>query len=246
MTAKSRGPCLVYFSHGRWVHRYPRVCFAAPEPVALSPKALDAFTHEHFLYEYSPGPGDLVVDVGAGFGSEILTFSRLVGSEGKVIAIEAAPGTFRCLEFTCEKNSLQNVEMIHAAVTDKRGEVSITQQNDYLTNSISPDATAGVRVPALSLSELFASKSRSEIAFLKMNIEGAELSVLRDLGHQLAKVRHAAICCHDFRADLEGEEHFRTLAPVRELLTSAHFRITQRTTDSRTGIRDTLYVAREL
>jgi hypothetical protein len=81
---------------------------------------------------------------------------------------------------------------------------------------------------------------------LKMNIEGAELSVLRELGQQLDKVRHAAICCHDFRADLEGDEYFRTLAPVRELLMSTHFRITQRTTDSRTGIRDTLYAARDL
>jgi FkbM family methyltransferase len=243
MVAQSRGPCLIYFWRGRWVHRYPRARWAAPEPVILSPKALDAFTYEHFFYEYVPASGDLVVDVGAGFGSEVLTFSRLVGTEGKVIAIEAEPRTVGCLEFTCAENSLQNVQVVHAAVTDQRGEVSITQHKDYMSNSISPGAAGGVRVPALRLSELIASSSRNEVAFLKMNIEGAELSVLRELGAQLDKVRHAAICCHDFRADLEGDEYFRTLAPVRELLVNANFLIKQRAADARTGIRDTLYVS---
>ena len=41
-----------------------------------------------------PQPGDIVLDVGAGTGTEALPLSQLVGDKGKVVSIEAHPATF--------------------------------------------------------------------------------------------------------------------------------------------------------
>jgi FkbM family methyltransferase len=243
MIAKTRRPCLIYPRHGRWVHRYPRVSWSAPEPLALSPIDLERLTNELYLYEYAPKPGDLVIDIGAGFGSEVLTFSRLVGDTGKVIAVEAGPRTFACLQSTCRMNDLRNVDVVHVAISGGGGEVSITDNSDYLTNRISQTSASGARVPVLTLEELFLANPGARVAFLKMNIEGAELSALQGTGPHLAKIDHGAICCHDFRADLEGDEYFRTLAPVREILEASNFHVTRRTSPGRLGIRDTLYIS---
>src|SRR4051812_22586478 len=134
-----------------WVHRFPGVFWAAPEPVPFTPRALQAFNRDHFFFRYEPGHGDIVVDVGAGFGSEVLSCSKLVGTAGTVVAIEAEPATFRCLQRTCEKNGLTNVVLIHAAVTDAPGLVRMTESADYVTNEIVRGANSGAVVPAITL-----------------------------------------------------------------------------------------------
>jgi hypothetical protein len=47
-----------------------------------------------YCYEYTPRLNDVVLDVGAGVGNATLLFARLVGSNGRVIALEAHPTTF--------------------------------------------------------------------------------------------------------------------------------------------------------
>ena len=58
-----------------------------------------------FLWGYKPRNGDVVMDIGAGVGEEVLMFSREVGELGKVICVQGHPRTYSCLEKLIKYNS---------------------------------------------------------------------------------------------------------------------------------------------
>ena len=74
---------------------------------------------EHWLRHYCAEEGDVIVEVGAGRGEDTLAFSRAVGKTGRVIAIEAHPGTYAILRRFCRLNGLSNVTPLHLAAMDK-------------------------------------------------------------------------------------------------------------------------------
>jgi FkbM family methyltransferase len=196
-----------------------------------------------FLHGHSLAPGDVVLDIGAGIGTEVLPFSKMVGESGKVVAVEAHPATFRRLQRVCELNNLHNVRLVHAAVMDTDAPVHITdlQAEDYLENKIGAD---GVEVPALTLADLMTRFGLDHIDFLKMNIEGAELPALRGAKEVLPLVRHAAIGCHDFLAEETGDESYRTKDAVHALLVEAGFTVTTRPEDPRPWAANYLFASR--
>lgn len=196
-----------------------------------------------FLHRYSLGAGDVVLDIGAGIGTEVLPFSRIVGDAGLVVAVEAHPATYARLERVRELNGLRNVTLFHAAVMDTNEPVYISdlQADEYLENKIGAD---GVEVPALTIPDLVSQLNLDRIDFLKMNIEGAELPALRGAKDVLPIVRHAAIGCHDFLAEETGDDSYRTKDAVRDLLIEAGFTVTARPDDPRPWAADYLFASR--
>jgi FkbM family methyltransferase len=197
-----------------------------------------------FFQEYTPGPGDTVIDVGAGAGEEVELFSRLVGPAGRVYAVEAHPATFAALETRCAEAGLDNVVPVHVAASDRAGTVSFSDDASYLENRITTDR-AGLAVPALTLDELIERWQLAQVDFLKMNIEGAEEAALRGLARSAPRVRHLAVSCHDFLADRGGDPANRTSAAVRRLLGGYGFAVTgRRRGDRRHWTQSYLYGAR--
>ena len=68
-------------------------------------------------------PGDIIVDVGANIGVFSVIASKLVGSRGRVVAIEPNSETVKRLERNVALNRLNNVTVYHAAVTGILGTV---------------------------------------------------------------------------------------------------------------------------
>src|SRR5438876_11003840 len=94
VSLKYRSPCLVYWRDGAWIHHYrgariPHASLGRAAP----PDVFTAEARDIFLHAYTPRPGDIVFDVGAGIGAETLLFSRLVGPSGRVISLEPPPRT---------------------------------------------------------------------------------------------------------------------------------------------------------
>lgn len=50
------------------------------------------------IFDYAPKDGDVIIDIGAGVGTETLIYSMMTGKNGKVFAIEAHPATSRSLK----------------------------------------------------------------------------------------------------------------------------------------------------
>jgi FkbM family methyltransferase len=246
LTVKLRRFTLVWWEEGTWVHRWRGA--AIPNPVvgaAPPPETLTAEARDIFLYGYVPQPGNIVFDVGAGIGETSLLFSWLVGNSGRVVAIEAHPQTFERLQHLCRLNRLDNVTPLHLAASDREGEVSISDDDDYITNTILRQGGSTTRVTSRSLDDVADELGIDQIDLLKMNIEGAERPALVGMANILTRTGHVCVGCHDFLADGGGSDEFRTKDFCRRLLVAHGFVVTSRGDATEPWVRDYLYGARE-
>jgi FkbM family methyltransferase len=128
--------------------------------------------------------GMTAVDVGAAVGLFSLTLARLVGSTGRVVAIEPAERNIQLLKKNVRRNGLQ-VEVVCAAASCDNGvrDFFLTDSSDshafFRHPLIAPKSVVKVRTVRLD-------SLMSELDFLKVDVEGAELDVLAGAGSLLA------------------------------------------------------------
>ena len=125
-----------------------------------------------------------VVDVGAHHGIYTLLASKCVGWNGRVVAIEPSPRECARLEKHLKLNRCSNVELVPCAAGEDLGEADLSVVdgfNDWF-NSLRPPTTAEpvrtVRVPVRRLDDILSELEISQVDFAKLDVEGAELSVL--------------------------------------------------------------------
>lgn len=202
-----------------------------------------AETREFWLQHYQPREGDVVVDVGAGRGEDTSTFSRAVGSTGRVIAIEAHPLSFAMLKSFCRLNHLSNVTAFHVALMERPGTVTIVEsESNWQENAVNQNGgSSGISVPAATLDDLCEKQEIHSIDFLKMNIEGAERSALLGAESVMPRIRQICVACHDFRYKNGDGEQFRTRAFVEQFLIEHGFTLTWRSNDPRDFVRDHVF-----
>ena len=195
---------------------------------------------DFWFHVYRPSAGDVIVDVGAGNGSDTVVFSRAVGDRGRVIAIEAHPLTFRRLEKACRLHGLRNVGCLNCAAVGTEAVVYIEDRRMDEENTVveSRTSTHARPVAGMTLAEICRRRSLERIDLLKVNIEGGEVAALNGAESILDRVRHIAVACHDFRAADEAQERFATRARVIEILERHRFRIVERRDDPRRFVRD--------
>ena len=245
LSARTRSRCSVRYDDGRWIHRYADGVVVNTMLGGLSAQRQDHATRDVFLHDYQPGPGDVVVDVGAGVGDEVRLFSRLVGEYGRVVSIEAHPTTFQCLRRAVELNRLTNVTPLECAVVGTPGPVYLTDDRiGHIGNGLTDDLAHGIRVTGRRLDEIMDSLGIGRIDLLKMNIEGAELGVLAASLDALARIDHLAVSCHDFLADGTGPDWRCTFDPVTALLRDAGYVVRTRPDDPRPWVRYYVYASR--
>jgi FkbM family methyltransferase len=137
--------------------------------------------------------GDGFVDVGANIGYYSLLASRLVGSDGNVVAIEAADPIHVILEKHIRLNRLGNVRTVLAAAAETRGVARV-----YLAGADNIGATKtttgrpgvpGTEVAALPLCDILREDEIARARIIKIDVEGAEVSVVRGLAPVLDRLR---------------------------------------------------------
>ncbi|MFF4332330.1 FkbM family methyltransferase [[Kitasatospora] papulosa] len=139
-------------------------------------------------------PGDTFVDVGANIGYYSLLASRLIGASGRVVAIEASPNFHTLLSANVALNQASNVRTISEAVSD-RAEVLhfiLASSANMGANSIVPyagEAESQVDVPARPLPDVLRSSELASARVIKIDVEGAEGSVVRGLVPALGQLR---------------------------------------------------------
>ena len=197
---------------------------------------------DYWFGQYQPKPGDVILDVGAGRGEDVLAFSRETGGMGRVLAMEAHPVSYRLLAQFCHLNALSNVTPIHAAIMDSPGTVMIDDEDLWEANTVSSASTGnGISVGATTLDQICKEQGVTRIDFLKMNIEGAEAFAMRGMGEMIRNVSSICVCCHDFRADRGQGEQYRTRDFVWRFLTQNGFEVSRRAEDPRDFVRDHLH-----
>jgi len=234
---------------GRWVNRQADATFVSPILHTASYSQIEAAVLDNWTWEYLPQKGDTVLDVGAGIGEETVVFSRLVGPSGRIIAVEAHPETFSCLQGTIERTRLTNVTAVNCAVADHDGELCISAGPDHLGPSHLMNTVVnsheGIKVAARTLDSLADELGFQEVNLLKMNIEGAERMAVEGFDRIAPRVRHAAISCHDFVAThFGGAPHYLTKDYVRAAFEARGFTVRSRPGAAESWVRDYLYASR--
>lgn len=137
-------------------------------------------------------PGDAFVDVGANIGYFTLLASVLVGRNGEVIAVEPNPGARARLERNVSLNRLTNVRVVEAALSDRAGELTLhlgPADNSGLSSFRVPrDSARSIAVAVRTLDSLVTLDARPR-AIVKIDVEGAELQVLRGMRETLRRAR---------------------------------------------------------
>lgn len=208
----------VYFDGEDWVHYWANGALVSPLPLR-HPISECGISIPLFTYAYQPKKGDVILDVGAGFGTELKAFSEMVGSEGHVFAIEADPCAARCLNKLREMLGLKNVTIIECAIGERLGAIYLTQDERGAISNMVTEKPSGqcISVPVMTLDTLIEQFGINRINYLKMNIEGAEVSALLGFKRSVSLVRNWCVSCHDFL----GTEESRTFEFVNTWLSKS-------------------------
>lgn len=162
-----------------------------------------------YLTEYKPKPGDTVVEVGAGTGTEVCTLSNMVGPTGRVIAIEADPTAVRLLKKQADRLQYSNVTVVETAVGEVESilELSIGSPGGVGNSTAARISDQTISVPCRPLKRVLCEIGIDHISFIKFNIEGAEYEALIGLGSTIRQTDHLFVSCHDFTG-IPGQNTF--------------------------------------
>ncbi|CAN1210585.1 Methyltransferase FkbM family protein [Tumidithrix helvetica PCC 7403] len=141
---------------------------------------------KRLLIEQTIQEGKVFIDLGAHVGFYTLLASKLVGEHGKVFAFEPVPSNLQYLRRHLQINQVDNVKVLAIAVSDSNGsanfEPSKGSSQGYLSNQ------GGLMVETASLDRLIADGILPNPDYIKMDVEGAEASILSGAKSMLAEV----------------------------------------------------------
>ena len=182
--------------------------------------------HARLLHRFLR-PGMVYFDIGAHFGQFTLVAAGCVGSGGQVHAFEAAGQTYTQLKANIELNHLTNVTANHAAVFDKPGQIELQVcvpgkgEFNAIGKPLRPEreVVGTETVPAVTVDDYCGEHNIERVDLMKIDTNGAELSVLRGAQQLLAgddapvivcefndvTVADMGYCTADLRAELERQ-----------------------------------------
>jgi FkbM family methyltransferase len=174
------------------------------------PQWEDIFLRDSLAFETSV-PAPRILDCGANVGIASLYFKRHY-PRAVITAFEADPNLAAICRRNLEANAGGDADVQAAAVWTAAGEIEfIAEGSDSGAIALLEPSVKGRRVgvPAVRLRDWL----REPIDLLKLDIEGAELAVLRDCRDRLHHVRNISIDLHEFDpARRQTGELFQLLA----------------------------------
>lgn len=131
--------------------------------------------------------GGVTMDVGANLGQWSIHMSKRVGPNGIVHAFEPVPNFMTVFKKTMrEFKADANIRFHELAIGDKKGEITFVTHNEkgeYLSGEAhigKPGEKGNITVPVVTLDSLLDSMERiREVRFIKVDVEGAELMLLK-------------------------------------------------------------------
>jgi FkbM family methyltransferase len=137
--------------------------------------------------------GDTVYDIGANIGYVSLSLAKRVGSSGRVIAFEPVPRNIDAFRENIGINGITTIQLLEFAASDRAGEAVIRIADNPSTASLvwhrdnSSATELGIRT--VSIDELVEAGELGYPKFVKIDVEGAEGSVLQGMHRTIAAAR---------------------------------------------------------
>jgi FkbM family methyltransferase len=187
-------------------------------------------THESALIERALRPGMTVVDVGANHGMFSLEAAHLIGREGVIHAFEPTPTTLAILRQNLAANALASVKVFACGLGAAPGTAQLRVHREYsgLNTLAARDVTWNRRtlradqiidVPITTLDLHCAGEGMDRIDFLKIDVEGFELSVLQGARRllQTRRIDQILLEIGDQTCATAGVEPIEVLAELESL-----------------------------
>ena len=156
---------------------------------------------ENCYYLESDVEEPVIVDAGAHIGLTVIYFKMLF-PKSRIIAFEPVPDNFELLKKNVSENQLENVEMYQAVVAPKSGLLRIHEpvgEGAWKSGAgIIPKGWKGIqtnkeiKVEAIGIQEILQEK----IDIFKMDIEGMEYEVIRNMGLSIRNIKNILIEVH--------------------------------------------------
>lgn len=149
-------------------------------------------------------PGAVVYDIGGHLGYMALLFSRYCGRVGSVFTFEPSPHNYERLLANVLRNSVSNITVVNAAVSDVSGLARIEERGSM--SEVRPlDGGAGPEIRTVRIDDLVLNGMPLP-SFIKLDVEGHAFPALRGMQQVINEARPSIMCeLHD-AAETEGVE----------------------------------------
>ena len=173
-----------------------------------------------YFHHYLPGSGDTIVDLGAGYSEEGV-YANEKSSGFRYIGVEIQPIIYECLCNTF-KHLGESFIASPFLITNSEDKIKVISQFSYASSGTQD--VGYIEVPTISWDAFLSRYQIETIDLLKMNIEGAEIDILEQIT-DFSIVKRFAISCHDFRANNNEGEQYRTKERVLKKLNEGGYTI---------------------
>ena len=184
--------------------------------LTFCPQWEDIFVERSLAFEAAV-PNPRILDCGANVGLSSLFYTREY-PQARITAYEADPDVATQLSRNLRVNHAAHVDVVSSAVWIDNGVVTFAAQGadaGTLERFAQHAHPRSIQVPSIRLADII---GREPVDLLKLDVEGAELDVVRDIAPYLQNVRAMQIEVHEFRPDC------RRLPEVLTILADAGFR----------------------
>lgn len=149
--------------------------------------------------------GDCVLDIGANIGYYALMEARLVGSKGKVYAVEPVPHNIQLLQESVKLNNYNNIETFQQAIGQDDGTLSlyISDHPNWCSVYPSGKVMGQIDVVVNSLDSFLKNKRRPDI--IRMDVEGYEYEIVNGM-RSLLESRVPLRLFIEFHPDIMGRQ----------------------------------------
>ena len=135
------------------------------------------------------------LDVGGNIGYYTLLESNIVGSGGKVIAIEPSPPNFQRLKKNLEIQDTENVDAYNFAAGDVDGSINFLVYQESNGSFTIPDGETTdlpgelIKVKAKRLDTFLDELKISNVDFVRMDVEGYEFHIIEGMKNTIEKFK---------------------------------------------------------
>lgn len=165
-----------------------------------------------FFHYYLPKDNEQVIDLGAGYGDEAAYLSQ-ISPNVKYLAVEAQPVIYECISNTFRNFNTES--KVSPFVISDNPDIKFISQYSYASVGSIPEGY--IEIPTIKWNDFLTRYGIKNIDLLKMNIEGGEKPLLESID-DFSIIKRLVISCHDFRANNNEGEFFRTKDAVISIL----------------------------
>ena len=161
-----------------------------PGDLGISSELLMFKTHEPLttkLLSKELKKGMICLDIGSNIGYYALLESKIVGADGKVIAIEPSPQNFQHLKKNLEIQNAKNVDAYNFAAGDKNGDVNFLVYRESNGSFTIPDGEETdipgdiIKVTAKTMDSFLEELNINHVDFVRMDVEGYESHIIQGM-----------------------------------------------------------------